>query len=52
MDHVAKAREIAIGTVTVFLVWSANGTGGGERIIAKLVKINYVILFKTMQNTV
>ena len=39
MDRVDREKEIAIGTVTVFLVWFVNGTGGGEPIIVKLVNI-------------
>ena len=38
MAPVDREKEIAIGTVTVFLVWSASGIGGGEPIIVKLVK--------------
>ena len=48
MAPVDREKEIAIGTVTVFLVWFVNGTGGGEPIIVKLVK-HYKTLFQIIQ---
>ena len=45
MAPVDREKEIAIGIVTVFLVWSAIGIGGGEQIIVNLVK-PYKTLFQ------
>ena len=48
MAPVDREKEIAIGTVTVFLVWFVNGTGGWEPIIVKLVE-HYKTLFQIIQ---
>ena len=48
MAPVDREKEIAIGTVTAFLVWFVIGTGGLEPIIVKLVK-HYKTLFQIIQ---